>query len=176
MKAKYKTIGKLNANYGAKFGTFDEVTMPGIKAPTPLYYDWTVFNNAYFSEWHAWMAGIVKKLAPNVPVSAKMMANLSGVTSYGVDPEQFDPFADLNGGDNWNYLGSGASGFIRENRFYDLQASFRKAPVFNAETHLIMGPEHGFYAGSSPARVDRPVAIRRSREKRVRDLGLGADL
>ncbi|MBP3962481.1 S-layer homology domain-containing protein [Paenibacillus lignilyticus] len=134
---KYTTIASLNENYGSEYSSFDDVDMPSAKEATPYYYDWTVFNNEYFSSWHQWMAELVKELAPDVPVSSKIMANLTGATSYGVDPEDFSEFADMNGNDNWNYLGSGISGFIRENRFYDLQGSFRKAPIFNSETHVI---------------------------------------
>ncbi|SDX70087.1 beta-galactosidase [Paenibacillus sp. CF384] len=137
LKKKYKKIASLNTTYGTNFSTFDDVVMPASITATPYYYDWTVFNNEYFSSWHEWMAELVKKLAPNVPVSAKIMANLTGATTYGVDPEDFSEFSDMNGNDNWNYLGSGIGGFIRENRFYDLQGSFRKAPIFNSETHVI---------------------------------------
>ncbi|SFT04280.1 S-layer homology domain-containing protein [Paenibacillus sp. BC26] len=137
LESKYTTIASLNENYGTEYSGFDAVAMPSVKTATSYYYDWTVFNNDYLSSWHSWMAELVKELAPNVPVSAKIMADLTGATRYGVDPEDFSEFSDMNGNDNWNYLGSGVSGFIRENRFYDLQGSFRKAPIFNSETHVI---------------------------------------
>ncbi|AZN41326.1 sugar-binding protein [Paenibacillus albus] len=138
LKDKYRAISKLNDNYGSHYASFNDVAMPSAQEATPLYMDWTNFNNAYFSSWHEWMAGIIKKLAPKVPVSAKIMANLNGASTYGVDPEDFSKFTDLNGDDNWNYLGSGTGGFLRENRYYDLQGSLHKAPVFNSETHIIL--------------------------------------
>ncbi|QGQ94885.1 hypothetical protein EHS13_08340 [Paenibacillus psychroresistens] len=137
LEHKYSDIGSLNDIYGTDFTLFNEVAMPNADEATPLYYDWTTFNNDYFASWHEWMAGLVKELAPELPVSTKIMGNLNGVTTYGVDPEDFSKFSDINGNDNWNYLGNGAGGFLRENRFYDLQTSLKKAPVFNSETHVI---------------------------------------
>ncbi|QHW30800.1 hypothetical protein GZH47_07965 [Paenibacillus rhizovicinus] len=137
LEGKYGTIAALNALYGTSYGAFGEVPMPSAKTSTLPFYDWTVFNNKYFSDWHAWMAGIIHELAPDVPVSAKIMAKLDDAVTLGVDPEDFAGFSDLNGDDNWNFLGTGVSGFTKENQFYDLQNSLRQAPVFNSETHVI---------------------------------------
>lgn len=137
LESKYKDIGKLNALYGTGYGGFADVPMPAGKTATLSFYDWTTFNNEYFSEWHAWMAGIIHKLAPDVPVSTKMMAKLDDAVTLGLNPEDFTGFTDLNGNDNWNYFGSGISGYMKENFFYDLQNSLRQAPVLNTETHII---------------------------------------
>ena len=56
---------------------------------TAQYYDWTRFNKKHFSDWHRWMAQIVKKNLPHVPVHAKIMVFYSldrDKLSYGVDP------------------------------------------------------------------------------------------
>lgn len=137
LKNKYGTINKLNEIYKSKYNNFEEVKMPEGSQTTTLYYDWVCFNNEYFSEWHKWMAGIIKGLAPDLPIHTKFMANVDGATSYGVDPEDFSSFCDINGDDNWNYIGHGITGYVKENRYYDLQASLKVAPIFNTETHIV---------------------------------------
>ncbi|WP_138753097.1 S-layer homology domain-containing protein [Paenibacillus sinopodophylli] len=140
-------IGALNQIYGTNYVSFDEVGMPPhSKAvplhaePTPQFYDWVIFNNKLFSDWHSWMAGIIHEIDANIPIHSKVMDTSVDSTkqlTWGTDPEQFSELSQINGNDNSNYWGQGKDGFLSELKFYDMQTSFKKAPVFNSENHVI---------------------------------------
>ncbi|MGN7763490.1 beta-galactosidase [Paenibacillus sp. 22594] len=131
------SIAQLNSVYGTAYASFAEVTMPDNVTASPLSYDYVLFNQDYFASWHEWMAGIIHELAPDLPVQAKIMGDPRGSLSWGVDIERFSQFSQINGNDNWNYINEGPKGFMEELSFYDLQASFKQAPIFNSEHHLI---------------------------------------
>lgn len=130
-------IGQLNGVYQTAYSSFSEVPMPENITASPASYDYVLFNQDYFASWHEWMAGIIHELAPELPVQAKIMGDPRGSLSWGVDIERFSEFSQINGNDNWNYINEGPKGFMEELSFYDLQASFKEAPVFNSEHHLI---------------------------------------
>jgi uncharacterized protein YjdB len=130
-------INQLNSVYKTSYSSFTEVPMPANVSATADSYDYVMFNQDYFARWHEWMAGIIHELAPNLPVHAKIMGDPRGSLSWGVDIERFSELSQINGNDNWNYINEGPKGFMEELSFYDLQASFKQAPVFNSEQHLI---------------------------------------
>lgn len=130
-------IGALNAAYQSAYGSFAEVAMPSALEVNRRSYDYVVFNADYFARWHEWMAGIIHELAPDLPVHAKIMGDPQKSLGWGVDVERFSELSQINGNDNWNYIGAGAAGFLKELSFYDMQASFNTAPVFNSEHHVI---------------------------------------
>ncbi|MDF2921352.1 MAG: hypothetical protein K0R57_266 [Paenibacillaceae bacterium] len=131
------SIAELNRIYGTAYTSFGEVQMPSAIAPSPVVYDWVIFNNRVFADWHQWMADIIHELAPGLPVQAKVMANLESSLNWGVDYEQFSELSDMNGNDAYNLIEEGPEGFIKELSFYDLQRSFKQAPIFNSEHHFI---------------------------------------
>ena len=130
-------IQSLNRVYNKTYGSFAEVLMPAQITATPASYDYVLFNQDYFARWHEWMAGIIHELAPELPVHAKIMGDPQGSLSWGIDVERFSAWSQINGNDNWNYINEGPKGFMEELSFYDLQTSFKKAPVFNSEHHVI---------------------------------------
>ena len=64
-------IGMLNSAYGSSYGSFEEI--PLSYTNDVMEYDYKMFNDKVFSEWHRWMAGIVHELAPDVPLHSKIM-------------------------------------------------------------------------------------------------------
>ncbi|WP_260405254.1 S-layer homology domain-containing protein [Paenibacillus sp. 598K] len=135
----YGTIESLNTAYGSQYTGFKEVPMPALNpALGQPYYDWRDFNYSYFAAWHEWMAGLIRELAPDVLLHTKILDSDRhfGIGS-GVDLEQFAEFLDINGNDEHNYLGMGVDGFTRKTKLYDMQGSYRTAPVFNSEDHVI---------------------------------------
>ncbi len=147
LKKQHKTIEALNALYGTKYTSFDAVPVPKIGMPDKTndrraYYDWIIFNQQHFADWHAWMNEIIKRLAPNIPTSSKVMATIfsQGSMVLGTDPELFCRITDLAGNDCGAYLGVQgrfAYDWVTEEAWYDLLHSFRGRPVFNSENHLI---------------------------------------
>ncbi|MGG1516414.1 beta-galactosidase [Paenibacillus oryzisoli] len=130
-------IQSLNLVYNKTYGSFAEVMMPAQITATPAAYDYVLFNQDYFARWHEWMAGIIHELAPELPMHAKIMGDPQGSLSWGIDVERFSGWSQINGNDNWNYINEGPKGFMEELSFYDLQTSFKQAPVFNSEHHVI---------------------------------------
>ncbi|MBD2847771.1 beta-galactosidase [Paenibacillus sp. IB182496] len=130
-------IAELNAAYQSAYADFDEVPMLGVTGANRPTYDYVRFNQNYFASWHEWMADLIHELAPGLPVHAKIMGDPKGSLAWGIDVERFSELSQINGNDNWNYIHEGAKGFMEELSFYDMQASFRTAPVFNSEHHVI---------------------------------------
>jgi hypothetical protein len=130
-------ITELNRIYQSSYASFDEVPMPANVTASPWSYDYVVFNQDYFARWHEWMVDVIHELAPDLPLHAKIMGDPQGSLSWGVDIERFSAFSQINGNDNWNYINEGPKGFMEELSFYDMQTSFKQAPVFNSEHHII---------------------------------------
>ncbi|MBD1382274.1 beta-galactosidase [Metabacillus arenae] len=140
-------IDELNRIYGTDYSSFEEVAMPKQPEKTPLFYDWYEFNNTLVSGWHEWMADIIHEIAPELPVKTKIMGHtLSSLKllTHGVELEQFSKFNQINGNDVSSYLDEGEQGFFKAMRFYDLQTSLRKAPIFNSEHHVIRDGDENY--------------------------------
>jgi hypothetical protein len=140
LQQNYSDIQQLNDTYQTSYLSFNDIPLPADISRTAFFYDWVKFNNKLFSDWHQWMADIIHEMAPNIPLQAKVMnGGLSDITAmtWGIDSEQFANFSEISGNDNFNYYGWGPEGFTSELKFYDFQASLKKAPVFNSEDHLI---------------------------------------
>lgn len=148
-------IQLLNAAYSSAYTTFGEVRMPQNIEGKPIVYDWILFNNKLFAEWHQWMADIIHEIAPNLPVQVKTMASLQNSLDWGIDYEMFSELSDINGNDAYNLISSGAGGFIRELGFYDMQRSFNPAPIFNSEHHFIKDGDSDY----SPIQAQRVRAV-----------------
>lgn len=130
-------IGELNRIYGTAYASFQEVPMPAVQEAKPVNYDYLLFNNQMFSQWHQWMADIIHEIAPDIPLHVKVMADFKRNLERGTDLEQFAQLGQINGNDVYNILGDRPSSFRNEAVFYDIQRSFNKAPVFNSEYHFI---------------------------------------
>jgi beta-galactosidase GanA len=91
---EHGTIQTLNARWGTQYPGFDSVPVPPAHfRATPIVYDFIRFNQEAFAAFHAWMAGIIRQLAPDVPVHAKIMmhAALMRHTAgpWSIAPERF---------------------------------------------------------------------------------------
>ena len=154
LKEMYTDVNELNSVYGTAYTSFDEVPMPSDVEGSAHFYDWMVFNNRMFADWHSWMADIVHELAPDIPLHSKVMNMLEDDGRHrkflknGTDPEMFAEFSDYMGCDASNYFyqnidGSG-SGIITKMKWYDLLESMKNAPVFNSEDHIISIDDNNF--------------------------------
>jgi len=141
------SIARLNEVNSTEYTSFSNVPIPALNAKTPLAYDWIQFNNQLFSSWHVWMADIVREVTEDVPLHVKMM--MTNELPWGIDPEQFSELSDINGNDGTNYLSEGKQGFLKQSRYYDLQSSLKKAPVFNSEDHIIRDGDVQYIPGQA---------------------------
>ncbi|MDF2939347.1 MAG: hypothetical protein K0Q90_4720, partial [Paenibacillaceae bacterium] len=130
-------IGELNRIYGTSYASFQEIPMPAVQEANPVNYDYMLFNNQMFSQWHQWMADIIHEIAPDIPLHVKVMADFKLNLERGTDLEQFSQLGQINGNDAYNLLGGRPNSFRSEAIVYDIQRSFNKAPVFNSEYHFI---------------------------------------
>ena len=147
LKDRHPTIESLNSLYGTKYKTFEDVPVPPVDMPKNVsecraYYDWIVFNQAHFADWHRWMNDIIKKIAPKVRTNSKVMGHIFARSSlhFGLDPERICEITDWAGNDCWAYLSPGSQysyDWQLEEAWYDLLHSFRQQPVFNSENHII---------------------------------------
>jgi hypothetical protein len=142
---EHGAVGTLNARWGKQYPAFDSVPVPPADfQAAPIVYEFVRFNQEAFAEFHAWMGGIIRQLAPDVPIHAKIMihAALMRHTAgpWSIAPERFAAFSDFNGNDAIKFHhaeGPWACGWQLENAGYDYQRSMADKPVFNSENHLI---------------------------------------
>ena len=125
----YGDIAHVNAAYGTHYTTFADVPMGADKGNRPAWgtaaaarwYDWMAFNDVNFAAYHRWMADVIHQMAPALAIHAKIQVRNPG---DGIDPAWFAEFTDISGSDNLPY---------------DLLGSFRVAPIYNSEDHLLQG-------------------------------------
>lgn len=159
LAGSHGSIDELNALYGTRHGSFEEVPVPAFELPEEAdiavrraYFDWACFNHRHMANWHRWMNGIIKSIAPNVATHVKAMRVLSlghrAAFAQMPDPELFCEFTDLAGCDAWATLpsheGPDEWWWRSQQLYYDLLHAFRGQPVFDSESHLIeipYGPE-----------------------------------
>ncbi|MBN2292066.1 MAG: beta-galactosidase [Pirellulales bacterium] len=160
LRREHGDIGTLNRRWGSKHADFDSIDVPPSEKfeSSPIYVDYMRFNRESFAEFHAWMAGIIRDMAPDVPLHAKIMVHANFDRSlhgpWCVSPDLFARLSDINGNDCCKYYrgaGSWACDWLEENMGYDFQRSMGNKLVFNSENHLIpdrnlepVPPEHIF--------------------------------
>ena len=110
-------------------------------------YDYYRFNDERFAQWHAWMASIIRALAPGVPIHAKASDYVMDTPYDGIDPVLFDDFSDMAGNDSLKYYRGDqedelyASDWIPQNKYFDLLRSIAGKPIFNSEDHVLEDEE-----------------------------------
>lgn len=158
MQNKYNNnIANLNTAHGKSYSSFDNVNIPsylknavGWPQADPMFYDYTLFNEEIFADWHKMMAETVKSVCPDMPVHAKMQDYLFFYDTYspakmlfGTDAELFSEFCDIAGNDATTYVS------IPESRlgtmmWYDFLSSTTGKPVYNSEDHVILDYNDNF--------------------------------
>lgn len=141
----YGSIDALNEAWGSSYGDFSEVGMPDDADDTPQFYQWYLWNNRQFADWHKELAGRVKQIAPGVPVHAKFMPVFGSsdlpyhrrFLKYGIDPEQFAEFCDISGNDAWSFHGKAHLPLSYKLEWYDYLSSLSHTPIDNSEDHVI---------------------------------------
>ena len=144
LKEKHGSIEALNDLYGTAYSSFEEVEMPLNMGPDPACLDYEIFNDLQFTEWHIWMANIVRELAPGTPINFKPMPYINSYEesharanmTHGTDLEYTIDAFDVNGCDSHNFLTNGAGNKI-QTMWYDFQVSIKDAPVFDTEHHIM---------------------------------------
>jgi hypothetical protein len=142
-------LGMAGEILGHRSRDFESFPIPdhGRVEPTPLFYEWCLFNQLRFAAWHGWMADVIHRIAPRVPVHAKIMPTciFRKNIADGVDPRLFCSLSQINGNDCWCMYQHGEGEYSQEwlsqSFFYDLLRSSRDGPIFNSENHIIKDRE-----------------------------------
>ena len=147
---KHGSIETLNARWRTQYVSFEDIPVPAPDVrPAPEVYDFVLFNQETFAEFHAWMTDIIHDLAPSLPVHAKIMMSahfyrtLHGI--WSVSPELFAGLSDMNGNDCVSWYarrGEWSNGLLVQQMAYDFQRSMADKPIFNSENHLIIDRDH----------------------------------
>jgi len=142
------TIENLNAAHGSSYKSFDAISIPNGNTDaqpkaSALSYEYTLFNEEVFANWHKMMADIIKPYG--IPVHSKMQDYLFTFDDYsirklraGTDAELFAEFCDIAGNDACIYNSEyGEGSQISTMMWYDFLASVTDKPVYNSEDHVI---------------------------------------
>ncbi len=151
LQARHGDIATLNRRWRTEYQSFAEIPIPAPEfTATPMSVDFVRYNQEAFAEFHAWMAGIIHEIAPDLPVHAKIMMSAHfGRSLHGmwsVSPELFADFSQYNGNDccNWFHRGGDwSTGWAGMEGGYDFQRSMADMPVFNSENHMIVDGDQG---------------------------------
>jgi hypothetical protein len=110
---RHGTIGSLNAKWGTGYASFNAVPRPDpfqLVPPKPTGYEFVLFNQEFFAQWHRQMADTIHGLAPHLPVHAKPMGWTffdENEQRFGVNADLFSAFSQINGNDSVNYWSHG---------------------------------------------------------------------
>ncbi len=161
LQKKYSDIQSLNRTWSSDYQSFAEIRLP--QETRAGKFDQGMFNQERFLEFAKWMAGIIEKLAPGVPVHIKVMGFGTWMSwddphssfRYGVNQVDFARVGKIAGNDNQIFLGR--DGFAQDwltcAMGYELQRSATGAPIFNSENHLILDNDGGRYYPPSHIRT-----------------------
>ena len=150
LKNTHGSISALNNAYNSSYNSFNEIEMPSNVEKTPLFYDWMDFNNRVFADFHSWMAEIVKRYMPDIPVHAKVMSvmdtgdftDMRKMMRRGNNFEYFNEFSDITGCDSWAIINS--NGFCNNLKLYDFLNSVTEKPIYDSEMHITADKDNTF--------------------------------
>jgi hypothetical protein len=136
----------LNTVWGSDYASFEDIPQiaPSFREPAARMYDAVRFNQGRFSGWHKWMVGIIHSMSPELPCHAKVMNLMDdrNTVFWGTDPLEFADLSQINGNDCYCVPFEGrapyATEFLSQNKYYDLQRSMKRVPIFNSENHIIL--------------------------------------
>ncbi len=153
LEDRYGSVEALNAAWGTAYASFSDVPAArdahkvGINDPTRETLEYYRYNREKFAEFHDWIAGIVRELAPGVPVHAKIRAAeaLCHEPVYAsVDLEQFSALGEWHGGDYHDYYkptNGWSHAWAKTEAALDFQRSCADKPIFDSEAHIL--PDKG---------------------------------
>lgn len=154
LKEKYgQNLENLNNTYGSSYASWADIEMQETYSGDALGYDNRLFARRIFANWHSYMANTVHKIAPEIPVHAKLMGYIgthrlfNEKLSTNADFEMFNEFSDLAGCDyaiEYSGITAGVHKPLSELLWYDYMAGVSGKPVINSEDHMYIDGEENF--------------------------------
>ncbi len=151
LSKKYNNdIAAFNELHGKSYAGFEDINIPsylknksGYPQADDIYYEYMLFNEEVFANWHKELADAVKSVR-NVPIHAKMQDYLFfydnysiAKTLFGTDVELFNEFCDIAGNDATTYTTQPDSRYVTM-MWYDFLSSLTDKPIYNSEDHVIL--------------------------------------
>lgn len=146
LRRVHGSLDTLNSRWDSHYAAFEDIPQvaPKFKESPARLYDAVRFNQERFSGWHRWMVNVIHSMRPDLPCHAKVMNLMDDrdTVFWGTDPLEFADLSQINGNDCYcvPYEGRApyASEWASQNKYYDLQRSMKRVPVFNSENHIIL--------------------------------------
>lgn len=152
----YGDIASLNSAYQSSYQNFDEVPMHNTDDSTAAYRDYWKFNNGILTDFHKFMADIIREYMPDIPLHTKFMwyvgsSEASGEYrsrwSVGASHEELSDILDYNGCDAayyWELCKYDWTKPLNQSLWYDYLRGVKEAPVVNSEAHIIRDRDQNF--------------------------------
>jgi len=138
----YGSLENINRLWNTSYTSIDNILMPAEASKTAIFYDWICFNEDVYTEWHKWIAEIIREYTDK-PLHSKMMTYMSPAEYddrrhliIGTDAEKFGEFLDYAGNDSYSVTTWEAT-MINEMMWYDYLYSVVGKPIYNSEDHMI---------------------------------------
>ena len=145
LQLKYGTIHAYNMMSSSNYEAFGSIPLPDMsKRLSAGYAEYCLFNQKRFAAWHQFLADKIHKIAPHIPVHAKLMNwtyQQRETAPWGNDPELFSRFSQINGNDCLFWPDADdqwCSQWGLQALSYDLQRAMKPVPVFNSENHITL--------------------------------------
>ncbi len=142
LKNRYGTVEKLNETWGADYNytSFDEINMPKIEEPTPLYADYMDFNDEVMNDFLKWYTEAQREKYPDLLYHHKVMQHIrydyKNYLTQGTNLEILSDYVDLNGCDGWSDMNNWQRPMQLTMAWNDMMISLKDAPVWDTETHI----------------------------------------
>ncbi len=138
LKSRYGTIGKLNSEWGSKFGDFSEIGIPAKKEINrALWYEWWAFHDKVCTDFLLWMVETGRKFDANKSRLFQIKCDQDmyrlGNFQYGIDRERIAQATDIVGGDSDIHNLALKLDTIR--------AFGRGKPFYNGEFHVVFSAD-----------------------------------
>ena len=154
LEKKYGSISLLNAAYGTSYSSFGGVPMHSSDDGSVMYRDYWYFNCGILTDFHKFMADIIREYMPDTPLHTKFQWYVGSKESefrnrwnLGTNHEELSDFLDYNGCDAayyWRYCRNGWEEPLYPSIWFDYLRGVKNAPIVNSEAHIIQDGDQNF--------------------------------
>lgn len=154
LSEKYESVSELNTAYGTSYSSFDKVPMHSSDDGSVMYRDYWYFNCGILTNFHKFMADIIREYMPDTPLHTKFEWYVGSRESefrnrwnMGTNHEELSDILDYNGCDAayyWRYCRNGWEDPLYQSIWFDYLRGVKNAPVVNSEAHIIHDGDQDF--------------------------------
>lgn len=162
----HNDINELNEAYGgSEYKDFDQINWPSAMTASTFWNDYKRFNDSILDVYHTYLSDAIRKIAPEIPLSTKIMMTVSDAKpAYdhiddAMNYELMEHSFDLNGNDGGGsaFNGDKAGGIFQLENWYDFLTSVKDAPCINTEDHILSATDTMNYGELVPTQTAAQV-------------------